>query len=254
MSKNTPSFQYYPADMATDPEAMFWSMEQIGCYHAMIDYLWLNGGKIDGNSSDFPAKLRRIFRVSHRKKAQKLWENIVKKFIIEDGIIYHKRVTKEIQRQTETRVSRSEGGKKGMESRWGKPEKKDNIVTNPTITPDNSSISTSISSSKIESLLIINKSALIKRLKTDHLIYYRWFKDKFVVESRNEQKTFNFYAKLCQSMSEIDKNFSGWLTDTIADIREGCKINKQKYPIPNKLFITAINNRIKKMKFETKAK
>ena len=98
---NSPAFQYYPADMAADPICMFWTMEQMGCYHAMIDYLWLNSGEISGNSSDFPAKLCGIFRVSHQKRAQKLFENISKKFDNDNGVITHRRVLKEIQRQAE---------------------------------------------------------------------------------------------------------------------------------------------------------
>lgn len=144
---NTPAFQYYPADMATDTEVMFWSMEQMGCYHAMIDYLWLNSGKIDGNSSDFPAKLCRIFRVSHRKKAQKLWENISKKFQKTNGIITHRRITKEMQRQADTRLTRQKAGKKGMENRWhGDNPAITEPITKP-ITKNNPSTPTSFSSS-----------------------------------------------------------------------------------------------------------
>jgi len=119
MSNKSPAFQYYPADMATDPEVMFWDMEQMGCYHAMLDYLWLNGGKFDGNSSDFLAKIAQIFRVSHRKRAQKLWEKISKKFEKTNGIISHKRTDKEMQRQAESRLRRQKAGKKGADKRWG---------------------------------------------------------------------------------------------------------------------------------------
>jgi len=108
----------------------------------MIDFLWINSGKLDGNSSEFLAKLCGIFRVSHQKRAQKLWENISRKFKIVDGIITHRRVTKEIQRQAESRLRRSEAGKKGMESRWNK----DNNAIPQGITKDNPSSSTSTSS------------------------------------------------------------------------------------------------------------
>jgi len=140
---NSPAFQYYPADMATDPICRFWTMEQMGCYHAMIDFLWLNSGKLEQNSSEFPAKLCGIFRVSHQKRAQKLFENVSKKFDITDGLITHRRVTKEMQKQAQSRLKRSEAGKKGMKKRW----EPDNSVIPETITNDNPSSSTSSSSS-----------------------------------------------------------------------------------------------------------
>ncbi len=140
---NTPAFQYYPADLLSDPEVMFWNMEAVGCYWQMITYLWLNGGKFEYNLEN----LCKLFRVNHKKTARKLWEKISKKFIIENGQITHKRILKEMQKQAASRLRRSEAGKKGMDSRWKSDNNVNNNVIKKTITNDNPSSSTSTSTS-----------------------------------------------------------------------------------------------------------
>jgi uncharacterized protein YdaU (DUF1376 family) len=143
MAKNAPAFQYYPSDLLSDPEVMFWDMEQIGCYWQMITFLWLNGGKFVFNEEN----MRRLFRVNKKITAVKLWNKIKNKFVLKDGIVTHKRVLKEMQKQEAARVKRSNAGKKGMESRWGKDNKVNNNVNGLLITKNNSSTSTSTSSS-----------------------------------------------------------------------------------------------------------
>jgi len=130
----SPAFQYYPDDMANDPQVQLWDMVQLGCYHQMLDYLWINGGKCEENIEIF----RRIFRKNHKKISIKYWNNIKSKFKIENGIITHKRITKELQRQLDNRLRRSNAGKKGMAQRWGS----DNNVTNVLLTKNNSSTTT----------------------------------------------------------------------------------------------------------------
>jgi len=139
MANNTPAFQYYPADLISDPDVMFWDMETVGCYWQMITFLWLNGGEFEFNLEN----LRKLFRVKRRKKAQLLWEKIKIKFVLENNIVIHKRVVKEMQKQEKSRLKRSNAGRKGMDSRW----KKDNNVIGSLITKNNSSTSTSTSSS-----------------------------------------------------------------------------------------------------------
>ena len=141
--KNSPAFQYYPADMATDTEVMFWDMETLGCYHQMIDYLWLSGGKAEVNSELFC----RLFRVKRRDKANLLWSKIEGKFEIINNIITHKRVTKEIQKQEEYRLMTQERAKKAADARW----KKDATSINVAMLKNASSSSSSSSSSNTKS-------------------------------------------------------------------------------------------------------
>lgn len=139
---NPPAFQYYPADMATDTIVRFWSMEELGCYHQIIDYLWLNGGLM---SEDLTV-ISKLFRVKRRDKAEKMWSKIKVKFKINDGTITHKRVTAEMQRQAETRLARQESGKKGADARWGKDGNATNLPmaknasSTPITTPTPSSL------------------------------------------------------------------------------------------------------------------
>ena len=139
MANNTPAFQYYPADLISDPEVMFWDMEALGCYWQMITYLWLNGGKFEYNIEN----LCKLFRKNHKKTSIKLWKKIEKKFIIEDGIVTHKRINSEIQRQAESRLRRQEAGKKGADKRWAD----DSNAISKSMAKNSSSTSTSTSTS-----------------------------------------------------------------------------------------------------------
>ena len=143
MAKNSPAFQYYPADLLSDPEVMFWEMEAIGCYWQLITFLWLNGGKFEFKLED----LCKLFRVNRKKTAEKLWLKISKKFVLKDGIVTHKRILKEMQKQEASRLKRSKAGKKGMKSRWGNDNNVNNNDTEEDITENNPSSPVSSSTS-----------------------------------------------------------------------------------------------------------
>lgn len=113
---NSPAFQYYPADLLTDTEVMFWDMKRLGCYWQMITFLWLNEGKFEYNIEN----LCTLFRVNHKKTAEKLWENIEIKFRNDNGTITHKRILEEMQKQSDTRLKRQDAGLAGALKRWGK--------------------------------------------------------------------------------------------------------------------------------------
>ena len=107
-------FPYYPSDMATDPIVRWWSMELLGCYHQMIDYLWQTGGECPENLEVISG----LFRCKRKVTAQKLWNKIKVKFDIVDGQISHRRVTKELQKLETKRLARQEAGRKGADARW----------------------------------------------------------------------------------------------------------------------------------------
>ena len=60
---NTPAFQYYPADLISDPEVMFWDMEHLGAYWQMVTFLWLNEGIFEFTLEN----LRKIFRKKQKR-------------------------------------------------------------------------------------------------------------------------------------------------------------------------------------------
>ncbi len=145
MADNSPAFQYYPADLLSDPEVMFWDMEAIGCYWQLITFLWLNGGKFEFNLEN----LCKLFRVNRQKTAEKLWKKIEKKFVFQNGIVTHKRVIKEMQKQKESRLKRQEAGKKGAESRWGNDSNANSNAIEKDMAKNGSSSSTSTSVNNI---------------------------------------------------------------------------------------------------------
>ncbi len=145
---NTPAYQFYPADLLSDPEVMFWDMEMLGAYWQMINYLWLNGGIFDSTSCEFFENLRKLFRKKTKKSAQSLWKKIEKKFVCQDGIITHKRVTKEMEKQRKWFEKSRLGGQKSAEKR------KKQAVDEPKLVEDwlqpnaNTSFSSSLNNNK----------------------------------------------------------------------------------------------------------
>ena len=141
MAKNTPAFQYYPADLISDPDVMFWDMELLGCYWQMITYLWLNGGKFEFNVD----KMRVLFSFKRNLRAVKSWNKIKEKFVLKDGYVSHKRVTEEIKKQSESRLKRKAAGVKGAGVRWkGDSNANGNAIPEPM--PENGSSSSPPSS------------------------------------------------------------------------------------------------------------
>lgn len=114
MAENPPAYQNYPADFISDPEVMFWDMESYGCYKKVIDYLWLNDGKLELNWK----KIATLFNVSRQDKAKKMFSKVEVKFQIIDGYVTHKRVYEEMQKQAEYRLMKSDAGKAGAKARW----------------------------------------------------------------------------------------------------------------------------------------
>jgi uncharacterized protein YdaU (DUF1376 family) len=198
-SKNSPAFQYYPADLLSDPEVMLWDMESVGCYWQMISYLWINGGKVEVNS-DFFCKL---FRVNRKKTAEKLWNKIKGKFVIDNGIAMHKRVLKEMQRQEESRLRRQEAGKKGAKSRWHSHE---NENGNAKVLPlakngYSSSTSTSLSNTIDNSINPSQNSKMAMPSLTTEQFEFSHNQDKYIQELI---KTWNKASKKKVTESDIE--------------------------------------------------
>ena len=194
---NSPAFQYYPADLLTDTEVMFWGMEQLGCYWQMITFLWLNDGKFEYNLE----KLCKLFRVNHKKTGEKLWQNIEKKFHIKDGIVTHKRVLEEMQKQADTRLRRQEAGRKGAESRWAD----DSNATDLPMANDSSSTPTPITTPTSTSVIEIEKTSLgqeglelEKKIKVEALRFIEGLDEIFPTINQDEATTFSRVAQHLQ--------------------------------------------------------
>ena len=104
--------------------------------------------------------------------------------------------------------------------------------------------SKSVSNSQLDPLrgsLKFKKSALLRILKKDHGMCFRWFLSEFGTQTAHDRNTLEKYAKLCTVLLE-DSNFITWLHDTVADIAR----QKIAHPGRNRKFIKALNNKIEK--------
>ncbi len=97
----------------TDLDFNAMTLEERGAYFTLILYLYSNNGKCD---LDVPL-LSKLCNKSP-KAFEKNWQNISKKFQIRNGVIKHKRVTKELKRAKKFRQAKRKAGLKGANKRW----------------------------------------------------------------------------------------------------------------------------------------
>jgi uncharacterized protein YdaU (DUF1376 family) len=97
----------------TDLDFVAMTLEQRGAYLTMILYLYCNNGKCDLDI----AALSQLCNKSTRT-FEKIWQGISKKFQSRNGVIRHKRVTKELRRARKYRQAKSRAGLKGADKRW----------------------------------------------------------------------------------------------------------------------------------------
>ena len=96
----------------TDMDFVAMTLEQIGAYFTLILYLYCNDGKCE---LDIPA-LSQLCNKS-TKTFEKIWQGISRKFQTRNGVIKHKRVTKELKRARKFRQAKSRAGLKGANKR-----------------------------------------------------------------------------------------------------------------------------------------
>lgn len=247
MAESTPAFQYYPADLISDPKVMFWDMEAVGCYWQLITYLWLNGGKFEFNLENLAV----LFRVKRKLKAEKLWLKISNKFVLEDGIVTHKRVMKEMQKQSESRVRRIEAGKKGADIRWRNDSNANGNAIGLPMAKNSPSTSNSNSTSKY----ISTKEKLPRELALE--IQKEGLRLQGIIEKRlgpllpKEHKTFMGVVRHLIDYARKEAS-ANCLTDAISLIGEKidyCVRNEKSISEAKPLFVASIK---KKYAYNTK--
>ena len=113
----------------TDLDFVAMTLEQRGAYLTLILYLYCNNGKCQ---LDIPA-LSQLCNKSN-KSFEKIWQSISKKFQTRNGVIKHKRVTKELKRAKKFRQAKRRAGLKGADKRWHSQrtaiakERKENVI------------------------------------------------------------------------------------------------------------------------------
>ncbi|MBN2182977.1 MAG: DUF1376 domain-containing protein [Sedimentisphaerales bacterium] len=99
----------------TDLDFLQYSPAERGLYCSMIFYLNSNNGKCEFDAS----ALSRLCNCKNIQEFEKLWEKVSKKFQCRNGVIKHKRVTRELKRAKTFRQACAKAGLRGANKRWG---------------------------------------------------------------------------------------------------------------------------------------
>jgi uncharacterized protein YdaU (DUF1376 family) len=147
----SPSFQFYPADFLSDENVVMMSNRELGCYMKLMCYCWREGS--------IPADMNKIARLCGEDGSAMadLWTAISGCFDTAENDasrLVHFRLEKERNKQTEYKKERSDSGRKGAESRWGKASKANgSAIAQPLAEPmANDGLSSSSSSSTSENI------------------------------------------------------------------------------------------------------
>ena len=98
----------------TDLDFIQMSPAERGVYCSLILFLTSN----DGTCRWDPPALSRLCNCAQPEIFEKIWENISKKFQTRNGVIKHKRVTKELRRAKKLRQAKRKAGRKGAQVTW----------------------------------------------------------------------------------------------------------------------------------------
>ena len=98
----------------TDVDFIQFTPAERGVYCSLILLLTSNGGKC---AFDVRA-LSRMCNCESVEKFEKIWEKLSKKFQTRNGVIKHKRVTKELARSKKLRQTKRKAGLSGAKKRW----------------------------------------------------------------------------------------------------------------------------------------
>jgi len=98
----------------TDIDFVQMSPAERGAYCSLILYLTSNNGKCNSD----PQVLGRMCNCQTSEEFETIWKRIGKKFQTRNGIIRHKRVTKELARARRLRQAKRRAGLSGAKKRW----------------------------------------------------------------------------------------------------------------------------------------
>jgi uncharacterized protein YdaU (DUF1376 family) len=114
MKNKSPAFQFYPKDYLSDINVQVMSLSERGAYMNLLCHEWLEGGLPDDDD------ILSILSGLGKEWFGKSGEKIRKCFTIKSGKFINPRLEKERKNQKERKKKRSDAGKKGNETRWGK--------------------------------------------------------------------------------------------------------------------------------------
>jgi len=224
--------QLEPSAYATDIDWVGMHPFDRGCYHSLIIFLCCNGGQLPNNRS----YLENLCN-ANPEQFKLFWERYSHKFIVKEKTVSHKRVNSELANARKRLRQKHLAGKASGEARRQRAEQRSNGRS--TVVP--TGVQRALQQSKVkvkESKGKESKELLLKFKGTSHLTYFNWFSDVFSVDVKNrrEKNAFIKYAKICTLLAEENKNFNHFLTDTIMDITEKCKVEGQSALAGKKMF------------------
>lgn len=114
MKKKIKYVQLESGAFLTDVDFVQFTPAERGVYCSLILYLTSN----DGKCTSEPKALSRICNCDSFEQFEKIWEKVSKKFQIRNGVIRHKRVTKELRRAKKLLENKRKAGLSGAKIRW----------------------------------------------------------------------------------------------------------------------------------------
>lgn len=109
--------QLEPAAFLSDAEFQLMLADERGVYFSIILYLYKNNGKLQ---VDAGAKHLALLSNYSGQNWEQVWKKIEKKFFITEGVLTHKRVTKELKKARKAMQVAHNAGVRGAKVRWGK--------------------------------------------------------------------------------------------------------------------------------------
>lgn len=116
MAPKAPAFQFYPKDFLSDDAVSMMTSEQIGAYVLLLCHAWL---KPDGLPHAM-SSLAKLARCTERRFTAQIWPAIGDCFVELDGRLINPRLETERLKQDDFRRERSESGKRGAASKYGR--------------------------------------------------------------------------------------------------------------------------------------
>jgi uncharacterized protein YdaU (DUF1376 family) len=98
----------------TDLDYIRFTPAERGLYCSLIFFLASNDGKCEFD----PAALSRLCNCDNVQQFEQFWHTIAKKFQVRNGVIKHKRVTKELRKAKKMLQARRKAGQKGARVTW----------------------------------------------------------------------------------------------------------------------------------------
>ncbi|MCG8381822.1 MAG: DUF1376 domain-containing protein [Gammaproteobacteria bacterium] len=145
-----PAFPFYASDVLSDMKVMLMSNQEFGCYMKLLCHCWIEGAI--PNDSKKIAKLCGEHSSAMTELWQEMWDTIKECFKThpdDESLLVSPRLEKERQKRKDFKKERSEAGKLGAESRWGKKKAKNgsangnnnsSAIGEPSLSHDDASI------------------------------------------------------------------------------------------------------------------